>query len=276
MSKNFQFYMPVDLKKGEDGEMKICGVASTEDKDLQGEVVKLDGLDISELKRGRGVFNDDHRKGIENVIGIVESANILKDKGLYVEGTLLPNEKGKNFYSIMNYCQKNNTSPRVQMSIEGTINKRTGVDDKVIAKAKVDKIALTLDPVNRSTYAQLLKSLHDLNENKDDTKVFSTEKSGDKCEVDESSSASTSLATSTAEAIIKKTIEKYVEMQKAINVSDTNYNDTLPQNMKGGTALTKESLDKKKKAKSILKAIKDKYPELDINIELIKKIMSKI
>lgn len=156
--KKFSFEIPVNIKKGEDGVMKVSGIASTEHKDLQDEIVKLHGLDISELQAGNGIFNDDHKRGIENVVGIIEDAKITSD-GLFVKGELFDDEKGRKYYNIMNYCEKNNKEPRVGMSIEGIISKRDGDDGKIIAAAKIDKVALTLNPVNKNTYATLLKSL---------------------------------------------------------------------------------------------------------------------
>ena len=48
-SDNFKFNVPLDIIKSDDDGWKVKGIASTEDKDLQGEIVKQQGLDISVL-----------------------------------------------------------------------------------------------------------------------------------------------------------------------------------------------------------------------------------
>ncbi len=163
LNKEFQFHIPVELTKGkEEGEWRVKGIASTPDQDLQGEVVDQEGLDISALKAGRGLFNWDHQKGPENVLGQIDNADFIEKDGkrvLQVEGFLFKdNERSKGFYSIMNGMKKGG-SPRVHMSIEGKIIKRDFMNDKKINKARIDKVALTLDPVNPYTYAELVKSL---------------------------------------------------------------------------------------------------------------------
>jgi hypothetical protein len=141
---------------------RIEGIASTEAKDLQGEIVKQSGLDISALKAGLGLFNYDHEKGPENILGAIDDAD-LTDRGLKVKGYLFKHQpRAKAFYDIMRSL-KPEQSKRVQMSIEGKIVKREGENGKVIGKAKVEKVALTVDPVNTETYTELVKSLSTVN-----------------------------------------------------------------------------------------------------------------
>jgi len=161
--KDFKFHIPVELQKSEeDGEWRVQGIASTPDQDLQGEIVDQHGLDISALKAGRGLFNFDHLKGPENILGQIEDAefmNIDGKKVLKVDGYLFKeNDRSKGMYAIMKGIKKGN-SPRVHMSIEGKILERDFMNQKKIKKARIDKVALTLDPVNPYTYAELVKSL---------------------------------------------------------------------------------------------------------------------
>ena len=164
--KNFTFHIPVELIKGEgEGEhdgWRVRGIASTPDQDLQGEVVDQDGLDISSLKAGRGLFNYDHQKGPENILGQIEDAEFITHDGkkaLQVEGYLFKHqERSKAFHNILKSIKKAN-GPRVHMSIEGKIMERDTFDTSKIKKARIDKVALTLDPVNPYTFAELCKSL---------------------------------------------------------------------------------------------------------------------
>ena len=164
--KSFQIHIPVELEKSKDAEGEdhwiVKGVASTADKDLQGEVVDQNGMDIAPLKAGRGLFNVDHQKGPENVIGQIEDAEFVKSDGkrvLMVKGYLFKHQpRAQAFYNIMKSVKKG-SAPRVHMSIEGKILQRDAVNKSVIRNARIDKVALTLDPVNPYTYADLSKSL---------------------------------------------------------------------------------------------------------------------
>jgi len=263
--QDFKFLVPVDITKSEDGEMRIGGIAATEDRDAQGEIVKMDGLDISALRDGRGVFNDDHRKGFENIVGIIDNAD-LTDKGLYVEGPLLKNEKGRNIYEIMQHCKKSNKPPRVQMSIEGKIFKREGKDRKIITKAKIDKIALTLDPVNRSTYADLVKSLVSDDSFFPDAPDSGVSNTGTVVD----SPSARSVPASFLEETITRVEEK---LDKALSMQVGDHSDTLPKDMTGAPALTKESLDSKKKKKTdkekvkeVIKSLAKSYPGADLQV----------
>jgi len=155
----FKFYVPVELAKGEsEDEWRVKGIASTGDRDLQGETVSQSGLDISPLKQGKGLFNNDHQKGPENILGKIDYAQNTMN-GLYVEGYLFKHQpRAQAFFNIMRSLKKADKN-RVQMSIEGKIIKRSDIDKSVIARARVEKVALTLDPVNTSTYAEIAKSL---------------------------------------------------------------------------------------------------------------------
>src|SRR5690348_8997451 len=96
--KDFKFYVPLELVKSEkDGEdeWQIKGIASTPDEDLQGETVDQSGLDIGLLKAGRGLFNFDHQKGPENVLGQIEDAEFVDQDGkrcLMVKGYLFKHQ----------------------------------------------------------------------------------------------------------------------------------------------------------------------------------------
>lgn len=161
--EHFSFNIPLNIiEKSEDGDWRIGGIASTENKDFQGEVVKIEGLDISTLSKN-GFFNQDHKKGFENILGKVDFAEKREDpevgKHLYVEGKLFKTQPASQAaWNIMQELEKGDASKRMQMSVEGKILKREGKDKKVIAKAKVENVALTLNPINEHTFASFVKS----------------------------------------------------------------------------------------------------------------------
>lgn len=247
--KDFKFYVPLELYKSEkdgDEEWQIRGIASTPDEDLQGETVDQDGLDIGLLKAGRGLFNFDHQKGPENVLGQIEDAEFITQDGkkcLLVKGYLFKHqERAKAMYNIMKSLKKGHVH-RVQMSIEGKILQRDFVNNKAIKKARIDKVALTLDPVNPYTYADLCKSL-----------------------------ASGEAITPAPEApqaeeqvtISKAMLEQLVEYaQKALAAGVGGMK--APGNRSSGEAMSKESLDGKPKSTS--------YSSKDVKQKKLKKGM---
>lgn len=154
----FKFNVPLEILKSDDKGWKVRGLASTEDRDLQGEIVRQGGLDISALKEGRGLLNYEHRNDPENLVGCIEDAQIGKD-GLMIDGYLFRKHKrAQAIAEIMQSLPKEH-SKRVQLSIEGKIKERDASNSKEIKQALVDRVAITFEPVNQSTYLQFAKSL---------------------------------------------------------------------------------------------------------------------
>jgi hypothetical protein len=93
---------------------------------------------------------------------IIEDAKFVTHDGkkaLWVEGYLFKHqERSKAFFNILKSIKKG-SAPRVHMSIEGKIIERSMANPKAIKKARIDKVALTLDPVNPYTFTELCKSL---------------------------------------------------------------------------------------------------------------------
>ena len=256
--KDFKFYVPIDIVKGETEEdWKIEGIASTPDEDLQGETVDQSGLDISMLKAGRGLFNWDHQKGPEFLLGQIEDADFIKENGktaLKVKGYLFKHQdKSKALYNVLKSLKKAN-GPRVHMSIEGKVVQRDFVNNKAIKKARIDKVALTMDPVNPYTYAELVKSLNNPEQVEEVAKPAEDT------------------------VLIKKSdLETLLEFaQKALSAG-TGY-AAAPASRTGGSAMSVESLEgapkvvthgkKKKKPskdmlKSIMKSLRDAHPSED-------------
>jgi len=245
--KKFTFHVPIELIKGQESEetWKVRGIASTEDQDLQGESVMQEGLDISALKAGRGLFNWDHQKGPENVLGQIEDAEFISydgKKALQVEGYLFKHqEKAKAFYNILKSLKKG-AGPRVHMSIEGKILERDNFNAQKIKKARIDKVALTLDPVNPYTFAELCKSLN---------------------APDESGGVEEQVVDNTPEMveIEKEKLEKLIEVaQKAMSAGAGNAK--APTARTGGEAMVPESLEKQPKSVTYDKKMKKTSKEM--------------
>lgn len=162
MNNNFKFVMPAELQKSDDGDWKIAGLASTEDIDQQGETIIQKGIDLTPIDQGRGWFNFDHASGIENLVGTIDGYK-QDEKGLYVHGKLFKNhDKAKAIYQVMSSLGEN-TKSRVGLSVEGKILERDAINKSVIKKCQIDKVAITLNPVNSNTYADLVKSMSNAN-----------------------------------------------------------------------------------------------------------------
>lgn len=155
---NFKFIMPADLEKSEDGDWKVRGLASTEDTDRQGEIIMQKGIDLTPVKQGRGYFNYDHLPGPENLVGTIDNYQHTP-QGLFVEGKLFKNHsRAKAIYEVMSSLGKSDRG-RVGLSVEGRILERDPKNPRVIRKCEISKVAITLNPVNANTYADIMKSM---------------------------------------------------------------------------------------------------------------------
>lgn len=223
----FQFIMPAQFYKSDDGDWKIAGLASTEDVDQQGERIIQKGIDLTPVDQGKGWFNFDHLPGPENTIGTVDGYR-RDPKGLYVHGRLFKNHtKAKAVKEIMDSLGDRDRG-RIGLSVEGRILERDAVNKSVIKRCQISKVAITMNPVNQSTYADLVKSMAD------DAQVDFESKKG------EVSEDSPNEAMFTADQVVQI-------VQKALGVG-AGYTQA-PADMSGGDALATSDMKAKKKKK---------------------------
>ncbi|VVB53235.1 Uncharacterised protein [uncultured archaeon] len=134
---------------------KIGGYASSSDTDLEGESIDPYGIDTSYFLKF-GYFNDDHQKGAAHKVGVPTEA-FVDNKGLYVRGYLLKDiPEAQGIYRLMKTLASGNHNRQVGFSVEGKVIDQQGGR---ILKCWVKDIAITANPVNTKTYAELLKSL---------------------------------------------------------------------------------------------------------------------
>lgn len=157
----FQFWMPVTAldvsksSKGKDGKRWIQGIASTNARDLQGEIVDQNGIDFSYFLKN-GYLNDDHKPGPEHKVGQPTEAKVTKN-GLWIKGFLFNNHrKADEYWELMNALTASDASRKVGFSIQGKVKRRNG---KEIAECWIQDVALTPAPVNTTTWAEIVKSL---------------------------------------------------------------------------------------------------------------------
>lgn len=159
----FRFVLPADLEKAADGSYRVKGLASTEKVDMQGETIMQKGIDLTPIDKKKGVLNWDHQKGPENTIGLLDGYQ-RTSKGLYIEGRLFKNHtKAKAVREIMESLGDGDRG-RVGLSVEGKILERDPLNPLVIRKCQISAVAVTMNPVNTDTFADIVKSMNAANE----------------------------------------------------------------------------------------------------------------
>jgi hypothetical protein len=239
MKDDFKFVIPAEISKGKDGEWKVAGMASTSSVDRQGEVIIPEGIDATPIAKGKGFFNWDHDNSPENTVGVLDSYK-KGSGGMYVEGRLFKNHtRAKAIYEIMSSLNKGDTG-RVGMSVEGKVIERDPVNPSIIRRCLIKNVALTMNPVNQDTFADIVKSM-----------------AGD-AEMDfqsEGKPSETPIVKSEEPTFSASQVLSIVEKALSIGAG----NAQAPSEMKGGDALGQESMDKDKKNKKLKKASKELY-----------------
>ena len=151
---------------------RIAGIISTETRDRQHEVVLQEGLDLAPFMN-YGYFNDNHAKGIDGIVGYPEdvkqfkkgeelpNGDLARTNCTWAEGYLLEgSSRADEIWKTAQALNKTGGRRNLGFSIEGTVQKRTGADNKTVAKAAVTACAVTQCPVNTDTKMEVLaKSL---------------------------------------------------------------------------------------------------------------------
>ena len=174
----FQYYAPISLFTKADApegqRRRFGGIATTEEKDQEGEVILQRGLDWSHFL-ARGYFNDNHSKKTGGIVGYPTGVQFYrKGESLpngkkaehnlhWTEGYLLKGVPGADdIWAVGNALGEAGDARRLGQSIEGRIVLRDGPDQKTIARAAVYHTAITHVPVNAGTSLGFLaKALRD-------------------------------------------------------------------------------------------------------------------
>jgi hypothetical protein len=164
----FQLWSPFDLVNDEEvekagGKAKtgiIKGIASTEMKDSDGEIVLQDGLDWAWFK-SNGYFTYEHPMNVGNIVGeprAVERIEVDGHAATQVEGVIyLSDPMGSTVYGKALAMKKAGSSRRLGFSIEGQVIDRDG---STINKAKVFSVAISPRPKNDLTWWEpLMRSM---------------------------------------------------------------------------------------------------------------------
>jgi hypothetical protein len=148
------------------------------------------------------------------------------DKGIFIEGRLFKaHERAKAVYEIMQSMGENDKG-RVGLSVEGSIIERDTKNPKIIKKCQIRNVAVTFNPVNTDTYADLVKSF-----NSSEIEFEATEENATE---DENAQGEPIFTLTQVTALFKAL---------GIGAGYTQAADCLS----GGSALSMESMDKKPK-----------------------------
>lgn len=240
---DFKFVIPAEIKKGKDGEWRVAGIASTSTIDRQGEVIIPEGIDATPIAKGKGFFNWDHDNSPENTVGVLDSYK-KGSGGMYVEGRLFKNHtRAKAVYEIMSSLNKGDTG-RVGMSVEGKVIERDATNPSIIRRCLIKNVALTMNPVNQDTYADIVKSMAG-----DGVVDFESEGKPTSTDGVVTKSEEPTFTPSQVLAIV----------EKALGIGAGNAQ--APADRTGGDALGMEALDsdKKKKKAKLKKASKELF-----------------
>ena len=155
--------------------LEIDMIAGSQLRDTQGEMLSVEGADISELEAGRGRFNDNHAKGFYNSLGRVTSAKKILSKDdcstdrhsyfwdkikapfIYCRGVLYDDEEHPNAKAaaaILRNIHNSDSPLQLKASVEGGVVARGIKDDRLLARTKIHSVALTFTPANNATLVE--------------------------------------------------------------------------------------------------------------------------
>ncbi len=155
--------------------LEIDMIAGSQLRDTQGEMLSVEGADISDLEAGKGRLNDNHGKGFFNAIGRVTGAKkIFKEEDcegerqkyywekvkapfIYVRGVLYDDEEHPNAKAaaaILRNIHRADVPLKLKASVEGGVVSRGLKDPALLARTKIHSIALTFTPANNATLVE--------------------------------------------------------------------------------------------------------------------------
>jgi len=155
--------------------LEIDGCIGTQVRDSQGELLDIEGADISALEQGRGFFNDNHASGFINRLGRITSAKkIFKEEDcendrqryywdkvkspfIYAAGHLYDDEEHPNAKAcaaVIRSIHKGDAPLKVKASVEGGTIARGLKDPSILTRTKIVGAALTFTPANHATLVE--------------------------------------------------------------------------------------------------------------------------
>lgn len=165
-NNNFKLFLPLEIIKGKSDsnaspQMRMRGIASTGSKDEDGEYLDPSGFELDYfLKHGFMNWNHQTNNDPLSIIGKPTAASVKDDK-MVVDFTLFDNHpKAQQVYELQQILQQQGLG--LGLSIEGSVVERDPNNLSKVRKAKITGCAVTPNPKNRDTVAQIIKS-HNFN-----------------------------------------------------------------------------------------------------------------
>ena len=172
MNNNFNFFVDLDIPddiykaaknaKGDDryDNMIIEGLASDSSQDSEGEIMEPNGFDIKDFL-SRGLINLEHfttRKG-DPAYWIGEPIDgYIKDNKFFVKAKLWKTrDYARNFWDTCIVMKESGSTRKPGFSIEGKALERHPLNKKRVTKAKINHLAVTMTPVCKNSYFDIVK-----------------------------------------------------------------------------------------------------------------------
>ena len=139
------------------GDWIVEGVASNRHKDHEGDTILPEGLDYSYFLN-KGFIKWEHGKNPDNFIGEPLEAKVVNGQ-FHIKGRLYPHApNAKKAVEAMEALEKSNAKRKIGFSIEGSVMERCKQTGRIL-KSIIRNVSMTFNPVNDTTWAQLVKSL---------------------------------------------------------------------------------------------------------------------
>jgi hypothetical protein len=253
-NNDFNFSVPIEVieksvkKNGkETKEMFIQGIASTNDKDADEEVLEPSGY-ILDRFLSKGTINYEHlsKRSPKYIVGEPVEARIDGNK-MFLKAKLWENsDLAKEIYGKMKEINENGSNRRAAFSIEGKCISRDPMNPKRITKALITNCAITFSPVNGNSFADIVKGIqkedfieleYDKVDNDKDS-IYLFEKDGKKYkvgkdfkvyEIIDKSMDTTNTAPLVSESLDKK-VKNVVEISKSIKTVSSYFNKNIFDN----------------------------------------------
>lgn len=258
--------------------LRIDGIATNGALDSSGEILNIEGIDISDLVEGRAVLNWEHEKSSEDTIGAVIYAKKIKSAKdcenerqrrfwelsgipfVYIVAELFDDEEHPGAVAaaaLIRYYAKRKEKLLAGFSIEGQTLTRKG---NTLERSVARKVALTLRPCNKACIADVFQ----------DPKAKSAL---DKCQIDLPSSIQSFEVDS---VVFEDPFQDVKDAIESLNKTLTagSYNST-PGSLVGGSALQVEDRSLRNRVKAAVRdwdrtrplreVIKAALPELSDN-----------
>lgn len=166
-SLNFETYVPLsEIYKSSNNDKSdnyiVTGIASNSDRDLQGEVICPEGLDISYLLSS-GYIDYEHDK--DSVIGVpIEDGTYVDSDGLHLKALIFGDDpRVQKMFKLQQHFDDSGVDRNLGFSIEGKVLDRDVTDESIVREVMVSGVALTYRPACDSarvkSWSKVVKSV---------------------------------------------------------------------------------------------------------------------